>query len=505
MIGTHPQMSQARVLGAYLGDIRFELVKMLRTPAFAVPTLLFPVLFFLLFGVFMGSMRGNSQMSLFAFCAYGIFGTMGPGLFGFGISLAIDREQGTLIFRQAIPMPAGSYLLARMVMAMIFVAISSLFMIALAVFVAHVPLTFLQFATVLLVNVLGVLPFCALGLFIGTLVSGQAAPAIVNLIYLPMAFLSGLWIPMQFLGKTLQQLAPVWPAHHLLQLSLQGAGSAYTGSTVNHVATLVGVTVLFYALAMRRLSGQGLSLFGASRAGSGFPLRRAINVGLFAIAVGLVIAGIMGGNAPQAATSSAATSKDAIKDEAGSAATDADSPTAPIGVAAPDTVVIADFDNGSDAASYGMGWHAADDKDRGGNSTISQRLVEGGAQKSRGALEISGDVGTALQYPFVGTSFVPNGTPGTEWLKQGLMDYSRKQTLTFIARGDGQTYTVVVAGPVIDGIPPMYQFTAGADWMEVRVPLADLAGIDLKRVKFISIGTTNPGPFRFQIDDVRLD
>ena len=178
------------------------------------------------------------------------------------------------------------------------------------------------------------------------------------------------------------------------------------------MATLVGVTVLFYALAVRRLSGQGFSLFGAARAGFGFPLRRAINVGMFWIAVGLVIAGIMGGNAPQAAASSAATSKDASRMTAPRPLHRMRLTAAPIGVAAPDTVVIADFDKGSDTASYGMGWHAADDKERGGNSTISQRLVEGGAQDSHGALEISGEVGTALQYPFVGTSFLPNGIEG---------------------------------------------------------------------------------------------
>ncbi len=85
------------------------------------------------------------------------------------------------------------------------------------------------------------------------------------------------------------------------------------------------------------------------------------------------------------------------------------------------------------------------------------------------------------------------------------MDYSRKHTLSFFARGDGQTYTALVMGPAVDGIPPMYQFTAGADWKEVRVPLANLAGLDLKRVKLISIGTTTPGPFRFQIDGVRIE
>ena len=143
-------MSQSRILAAYLGDIRFEVVKMLRTPAFAVPTLMFPLMFYMLFGVFMGSMRGNAEMAQYTFATYGVFGAMAPGLFGFGVSLAFDREQGLLTFRQAIPMPAGSYLLARMAMAMLFVAVSSLLLMALAIFVAHVPLTFTQGVTVFL-------------------------------------------------------------------------------------------------------------------------------------------------------------------------------------------------------------------------------------------------------------------------------------------------------------------------------------------------------------------
>jgi ABC-2 type transport system permease protein len=500
----HPQMSRSRILGAYLGDIRFEVVKMIRTPAFAIPTLMFPLMFYMLFGVFMGSMRGNAEMAQYTFAAYGVFGAMAPGLFGFGVSLAFDREQGLLTFRQAIPMPAGSNLLARMATAMIFVAIGSLLLMTLAIFVAHVPLTFSQGVTVLLVNVLGVLPFCAMGLFVGSLVSGQAAPAIVNLIYLPMAFLSGLWVPLQFLGKTIPELAPLWPAYHLLQLAREAVGATTVGSTANHIGELFGVTVFFYYLAVRRLSGRGIRLLGPTRSGFGFPIRRAISVGMFWIAVGLVIAGVLGGNAPQAAASPAATSKEVKEDGAASAATDSTS-SAPLGVAAPAITLIADFEHGSDAASYGVGWHAGDDKDRGGNSTISQRLIEGGAQNSRGALEISGAVGTALQYPFVGTSFLPNGIEGAEWANQGLMDYSAKKTLSFYARGDGQSYTVVIMGPALDAIPAMFPFVAGADWQAVSIPLQGLSSVDMKRVKLISIGSMTPGPFRFQIDDVRLD
>ena len=69
---------------------------------------------------------------------------MGPGLFGFGVSLAIEREQGLLTLKQALPQPPGAYLLARAAMAMLFVAIISLMLTSMAVFVGHVPLTFSQ-------------------------------------------------------------------------------------------------------------------------------------------------------------------------------------------------------------------------------------------------------------------------------------------------------------------------------------------------------------------------
>src|SRR5688572_13626958 len=501
------QMSQSRVIAAYLGDIRFELVKMIRTPAFAIPTLLFPLMFYVLFGVFMGSARGNAQFALYALAGYGVFGTMAPGLFGFGVSLAFERELGTLTYRQALPMPAGSYLLARMATAMVFVGISTMILLIVAATAGHVPITFGQALHLLLVNMLGVLPFCAIGLFIGSLVSGQAAPAVVNLIYLPMAFLSGVWFPIEGMSRVLHQLAPLWPAHHLVQLGLGVVGAPAVGSTANHVAALAGVTVLFYSLAMRRLSNRGFQLLGAAREGGiAMPLRRVFTVGLMWIAIGLIIAGVMGGNAPQARANTAATSKDATDGNSAAAATDAAAPSgAPVGVAAPEAALIADFDQGSEKSRYGLGWQAGGDDMRGGSSKASQHLVEGGARQSRAALEVTGEVGTAIQYPFAGTSFLPNGAESTEFDKQGYMDYSAKNTLSFQVRGDGQTYTLMLMGPRLDVIPSMYGFVATADWQEVRVPLKDLSGLDLQRVRLISIGTSTPGPFRFQIDDVRVD
>ena len=481
-MNTVSNMSSARLWAAYLGEMRVEFIKSLRTPAFAVPTLLFPIMFYLLFGIFLGSMRGNTGQALFTFATYGVFGAMGPGLFGFGVSLAIEREQGLLTLKQALPQPPGAYLLARAFMAMVFVAIISILLTAIAVFVGHVPLTFTQGISLFAINVLGVLPFCAIGMFLGSVVSGQASPAIINIIFLPMAFLSGVILPLQMMPKIVAATAPIWPAYHQAQMALATVGAPSSGSFSGHVAVLSGMTLVFFLLAVRRMHGSGFRLLGTRP-------KRALAViatGCVAVAT-LSMAGVFGG-------------RQASLEDAVAAGTPA--PDSPAGVAAPQTVVLSTFDAGSAATPYGIGWNAAGDDMRGGNSHATQQLIDGGAGGSQGALEVTGAVGDGIQYPFAGTMFFPEGPP-----MQGLMDYSARKTLVLQARGDGQRYMLmVISGLAVDGIPLMFDFEAGPEWREVRLDLAKYPNVDWKRVRAIGVGTMGPvGPFRFQIDDVRVE
>ena len=223
-------MSGARLWAAYLGEMRFEFIKSLRTPAFAVPTLFFPIMFYVLFGIFLGSMRGNSAMSQYTFATYGVFGAMGPGLFGFGVSLAIEREQGLLTLKQALPQPPGAYLLARAAMAMLFVAIISLLLTLMAVFVGARATDLLAGHAACSRSTCSARCRSAPSACASARWSpGQASPAIVNLIFLPMAFLSGLWLPLQFMPKFLTDIAPVWPAYHLAQMALDTVGAPSSG------------------------------------------------------------------------------------------------------------------------------------------------------------------------------------------------------------------------------------------------------------------------------------
>ena len=105
---------------------------------------------------------------------YSVFGVIGPGLFGFGVGLAMDRERGLLTLKRVQPVPAPAPLVAKMGMAMIFAACIGVTLLIAGITLGGVRMDASQVALLLCVDMLGVLPFCALGLLIGTLVSGRA-------------------------------------------------------------------------------------------------------------------------------------------------------------------------------------------------------------------------------------------------------------------------------------------------------------------------------------------
>lgn len=248
------RMPRRRVLGAYLQEARSECLHYLRAPAFILPMTLFSTVFYLMFGVLLN--HGNADAARYLLASYSAFGIIGPGLFGFGVSLAIERDGGLLTLKRALPMPPGAYLLGKMVMAMIAASIVTLLLLLIGVLLAHVILSSGQMLALLLTGMFGVLPFCALGMFVGTLLKGQGAPGLLNLVYLPMAFLSGLWLPLSMLPRTLQQIAPIWPSYHLNQLT-QTAVGMNNGPLLSHVLVLLGFTAGFLLLATRRLRRYG--------------------------------------------------------------------------------------------------------------------------------------------------------------------------------------------------------------------------------------------------------
>jgi ABC-2 type transport system permease protein len=261
-------MPREKLLRAYLTETKYECLRALRAPAFGIPFLVLPLVLYVLFGIFLaGSMsHGDAAVAKLMFANWAVFGVMGPGMFGFGVFVATEREHGLLTLKRALPMPPAAYLLSKMVMTILFVAIVMVSLIAAALILGHTGLSAGQYLRIAILNMLGSLPFCAIGLFIGTRASAKSAPAFANLAYLPFMHLGGLFYP---LPKSVQPLEFISPAFYLDKLSLHalgapsldqlagGAGPSSHGGPLLYLAVLTAVTLLFTALAIRRLARMG--------------------------------------------------------------------------------------------------------------------------------------------------------------------------------------------------------------------------------------------------------
>jgi imidazolonepropionase-like amidohydrolase len=176
----------------------------------------------------------------------------------------------------------------------------------------------------------------------------------------------------------------------------------------------------------------------------------------------------------------------------------APAPTAAVAVSTT-TGLVSDFETAEVRAAFGSGWHTSTDSMMGGASTATMAIVQGGANNTRGALEVSGTLAAGAPFPWAGAMFFPAATP------MAPVDVSRFKEIVFWARGDGGTHQVMVFAARLGNIPATRPFTPGPEWREFALPFASFSGIDgsdLRGVLF-SAGS-KPGPFRFTIDDVRF-
>ena len=93
-----PPPSQLRI---YRTEARHEFLKLIRMPIFAISTIAFPLMFYVIFGLaFADETAGGVGVTTYMLATYGAFGVIGWALFGFGVAVA-DRARPGLDAPQA--------------------------------------------------------------------------------------------------------------------------------------------------------------------------------------------------------------------------------------------------------------------------------------------------------------------------------------------------------------------------------------------------------------------
>jgi ABC-2 type transport system permease protein len=239
-----------RIAGIFARETRYEFVRAMRTKAFSLSVIGFPVMFYLLFGVMnRGESIHGQAVAKYLLASYAAFGVVGAALFGIGVGLAGERVSGWLELKRASPMPPLAYLAAKCVASVAFGLIIANILCVIGIFAAGVHLSISDYIGICAISLAGGIPFACFGLLLAMVLPANSAPGIVNLIYLPMSYFSGLWIPISLLPKWIQHVAPWLPTYHLAQVMLRVIGYAQPGHTMSHVFALVGFTSLFLGCA----------------------------------------------------------------------------------------------------------------------------------------------------------------------------------------------------------------------------------------------------------------
>ena len=179
-----------------------------------------PLLFVLLASVFGDGTVDGEPYSTYLVAGLIAYAVANTALGGLAITLVIRREYGILKRLRSTPLPASLYLAAVLLSNLFVVVLQSLVIVALGLglFDAQLPENWSSF---LLALGLGAASFAGLGLAIAALVrSGEAIAAVVNVIVLPMSFLSGSFGPADDLPEVLEAVADVLPLRYLIDLVL---------------------------------------------------------------------------------------------------------------------------------------------------------------------------------------------------------------------------------------------------------------------------------------------
>jgi len=239
-------------------QIRYQNTLFWRTPVAAFFTLIFPLMFLVLFNLLFDDaieIEGRDPLTIAQFYAPALaaFAAASATYTNIGVGQAIARDEQILKRFRSTPLPPWIYMVGVVGSAIWLAFIATVAMISVGVFAYGLEIYPDRLPAAILTLAVGVTAFAALGLALAAISpTGDTAPAVANATLLPVAFISNVFVPIQNPAPWLEFAGDFFPLKHFV-VPLQDAfnpfvtDSAFRGGDLL-VMALWGAGGLAYAL-----------------------------------------------------------------------------------------------------------------------------------------------------------------------------------------------------------------------------------------------------------------
>lgn len=190
----------------------YECLELGRQPMYVLATVIFPSMFFWFFGVPNANEEIPARLLTGSFAAFGVLGVL---VFQFGVGIAQERSTPWASLLRILPLPSWAHLSSKLLAGIIFSipTVAGVLLVAELSTKANLDADLIgKLAAALL---FAGLPFGLLGLIIGLSCSPRSALPMANMVYLPLSFAGGLWLPPNALPKVVQDISEYLPTRFL--------------------------------------------------------------------------------------------------------------------------------------------------------------------------------------------------------------------------------------------------------------------------------------------------
>ncbi len=249
-------MSDRRSNLSLLGtQVEYQNKIFFRTPIAAFFTIFFPLMIFVVFSLVFGNEfieeLGVTTAQYFA-PAMAVFAAVSASYTNIATTTAYQRDTGILKRVRGTPLPASVYMGGKIVSAVLIAAMSVVIMMGIGMLFYGVEVYARTLPAAIVTFLIGVGTFSALGLLVAAVVpTGESATAVTNATLLPLAFISGVFLPPSDNSPAwLETIANIFPLKHFVEPFSTAFNPTYTGSGWNWASLAylliwgVGATIL---------------------------------------------------------------------------------------------------------------------------------------------------------------------------------------------------------------------------------------------------------------------